>query len=1327
MRGLAIRDAQQPDPAACVAAQAAGTCGISCDEETFSACTPPGHHHPPSPPRRASPASALLQPVPLQQPQQQRLSAAYSLPAGAGVADKRRSSAGGARPGGGGAVHTPVGAQAASVLRGVPALEPPPGLPSGASVGPHHISECHPSLDGARLHHLMHNGRALPHSGGGTAPALAGAGAFAVAAAVRGGGRPRGPPGGGPGGDGSGGAPVVPGAGHAQPLLLTQPQPERRPVWERGLEEAAWWQLQQQHPKAPTQQQQQAELIPLQAARPSGGGGSVGSRTPLPQPAAAAPSAGAVRSKGGATVLSPEHFIHLPRLFFQDHFDTAAVLGRGLRVQVQAGSLLDCRVATVSVASYQNHTGYRYYRLLGFKDVPRRYTGWRVAAWDKVADDMVRVRLSPPLGTSLAAALGSVGATPGGGGAFLAPLPPLLSPPLLAAAYADSADGGEDAGGNGAPQTASRHTVAPPPSRRRVAHRAAPPAAAAASEEEEQGAGGGAAGLSRGAHKEAAEGAEEAEEADCAAGLAMMGLRLGRGAPRRGGCGGGSDEEGEEAARQGGSEEGGGAGEWEHEQEEEEGDEDGVPCAHARSGARARPPAPGVSGGRGDAAAPRGRGGAAAELPAPPRARPSTSAAAARAHPSASAAAAAAAAPGSSEVRRIMEEGVAAAVAWLGVPPSRVRSVVSQNQSVVRPDKGRVYLQKPFVEAGLAVTATPLAVQVLINAGGVLDPVLYPTKVTLSSSGAHGKAEYLLRLTAPMKAPHSGRLIVGWSSLGRQQLLMHLADQEGGVLSPKVPIIMPRQFAERVMDPATMLKHGITVFVRRIGDPPQPPSPASPAEPRGPGAAEEPGPRGPEEGGGGEGGDLALAAHVEQFFHAQGYSQYRVLGLKEVSCGYQNWRIEMWEALGDRTVRLTISAPAHASKSAAPPQLLLLPAPAAQAPSPPPATAHAHTHSPGGSAAAALQRLALAPGLAVAAAAAAAQPLLAVSTPLAAAQKRSPLAAAGAGSGVAAGSGAGPAGGARGRGRAIELLVGAGLVKREAGLECTEDELLAGDECEAGDAVQAAASSDLGRGVQLLAAVAAAAAAGGPRGEGQRGGGSRALGSEAAAAMAAAEVLLGGGGFGRAPHPVVGGGGGFARLYDGHLYDGAGAQLARGGRTTAPAAGVKREHGEAAVGSDDGGAAGEEAAEEEGQGWHAARGAGGGKLLRAGGGGARPRLSGEGAAASGGWKAARPAPEAPDAPAPAAKPHPARRAHGAANGSGGTTAGGAGGGGTRASGGGGGRAPSVWREGGGYSSLPPEDMPPELPGALATSPHPCRKSAEGRRRTQGGEVFGIMA
>ncbi len=189
-----------------------------------------------------------------------------------------------------------------------------------------------------------------------------------------------------------------------------------------------------------------------------------------------------------------------------------------------------------------------------------------------------------------------------------------------------------------------------------------------------------------------------------------------------------------------------------------------------------------------------------------------------------------------------------------------------------------------------------------------------------------------------------------------------------GVLSPKVPVIMPRQFAERVMSPALMLRRGIEVRVRRLGmepththtqqqqqqTPPPPPAqqqqhkgledgaavppsgrtatdaageqqhrhggtlehlaPASPAaagwlEPKAehgsctetpPGVAaaaaagqlDQPGAAGAGgEAGGGQGEEeddpdreLVYEAQVEQFFHAQGYSQYRVLGLKEVSC-----------------------------------------------------------------------------------------------------------------------------------------------------------------------------------------------------------------------------------------------------------------------------------------------------------------------------------------------------------------------------------------------------------------------------------------------------------
>ncbi len=54
---------------------------------------------------------------------------------------------------------------------------------------------------------------------------------------------------------------------------------------------------------------------------------------------------------------------------------------------------------------------------------------------------------------------------------------------------------------------------------------------------------------------------------------------------------------------------------------------------------------------------------------------------------------------------------------------------------------------------------------------------------------------------------------------------------------------------------------------------------------------------------------------------------------RRLACGsgprYHNWRIEMWEALSDRTVRLTICAPTQASKAAAP--LQLLPAGSSQA------------------------------------------------------------------------------------------------------------------------------------------------------------------------------------------------------------------------------------------------------------------------------------------------------------------------------------------------------------------------------------------------------------
>ncbi|GIL47408.1 hypothetical protein Vafri_4210, partial [Volvox africanus] len=589
------------------------------------------------------------------------------------------------------------------------------------------------------------------------------------------------------------------------------------------------------------------------AAAGFGGSGAFGGYSSLPAedmpqalPGALASSPHPCR-KGGATVLSPDHFIHLPRLFFQDNFDTAAVLSGGLRVQVQAGNLLDPTITTVSVASYQNHTGYRYYRLLGFKDVPRRYVGWRVAAWDKVAADMVRVRLSPPLGMPLRVALVRAGqlASSGSIGSAL-PLLPEDAAAAIAIGGGDTAVGAavglrdSPATGNGSGNVGSGGGISfveglLPPQRRL---RSGEAAAAAGSHR-----------LSR-----PAAGALECrseDEEDRAAGLAMMNLgwelrekRLpqqeqtspgrGRGAgagtmatvphpPRAEGKAADALNSREATAAQSsliakmvagmlGTSAGMGKGKG-------QGDADGGGDSDMGSGddgnvgrgikrgvhrpERAAANATAAAGDGGEAGCDSDAGGSPAGVPPPARRRPAgvttdTGANNILPHHLAASSREASlphllprrtgqgmacsgssgvfrhAAPSTAEVRRIMEAGVAAAVARLEVPVSRVRSVVSQNQSVVRPDKGRVYLQKPFVESSLAVTATPLSVQVVINSGGQLDPATYPTKVTLSSSGAHGKAEYLLRLTAPMKHAHSGQLIVGWSAMGRQQLLMHL-------------------------------------------------------------------------------------------------------------------------------------------------------------------------------------------------------------------------------------------------------------------------------------------------------------------------------------------------------------------------------------------------------------------------------------------------------------------------------------------------------------------------------------------------------------------------
>ncbi|GLI58879.1 hypothetical protein VaNZ11_000649, partial [Volvox africanus] len=595
------------------------------------------------------------------------------------------------------------------------------------------------------------------------------------------------------------------------------------------------------------------------AAAGGGGSGAFGGYSSLPAedmpqalPGALASSPHPCR-KGGATVLSPDHFIHLPRLFFQDNFDTAAVLSGGLRVQVQAGNLLDPTITTVSVASYQNHTGYRYYRLLGFKDVPRRYVGWRVAAWDKVAADMVRVRLSPPLGMPLRVALaraGQLGPAGSSGGA-----PPLLSEDAAAAIVIGGGDtavgaavalreghgpapGDDDGnlgnvGSGGGISFAEGHL---PPQRRLRRGEAA--------------AGAGGRRLSRpGAG--ALECRSEDEE-DRAAGLAMMNLgwelrekrlpQQERTSPGRG-TGAGTVAAAPHPLRaevnaadalnswrkataaqssliakmvtgmvdtSAGVRKGKGKGGPDGVEDSDMGSGDegdvgrGIKRGICRP-ERAAADANAVAGDGDDAGGDPDAGGSPAGVLQPARRRPAgvtteTCATNILQHHHLAAGSCESSlphllhrragqglagaggssggfrhgAPSTAEVRRIMEAGVAAAVARLEVPASRVRSVVSQNQSVVRPDKGRVYLQKPFVESSLAVTATPLSVQVVINSGGQLDPATYPTKVTLSSSGAHGKAEYLLRLTAPMKHAHSGQLIVGWSAMGRQQLLMHL-------------------------------------------------------------------------------------------------------------------------------------------------------------------------------------------------------------------------------------------------------------------------------------------------------------------------------------------------------------------------------------------------------------------------------------------------------------------------------------------------------------------------------------------------------------------------
>lgn len=46
--------------------------------------------------------------------------------------------------------------------------------------------------------------------------------------------------------------------------------------------------------------------------------------------------------------------------------------------QIEANGQVEPDTILTTVANYQNNSGYSYYRLLGFKPVCRRYSGWKV-------------------------------------------------------------------------------------------------------------------------------------------------------------------------------------------------------------------------------------------------------------------------------------------------------------------------------------------------------------------------------------------------------------------------------------------------------------------------------------------------------------------------------------------------------------------------------------------------------------------------------------------------------------------------------------------------------------------------------------------------------------------------------------------------------------------------------------------------------------------------------------------------------------------------------------------------------------------------------------
>jgi hypothetical protein len=43
--------------------------------------------------------------------------------------------------------------------------------------------------------------------------------------------------------------------------------------------------------------------------------------------------------------MSPDHFIHVPRTFFQDNYDVDMICHKGLKIQVEANGVIDPEVS----------------------------------------------------------------------------------------------------------------------------------------------------------------------------------------------------------------------------------------------------------------------------------------------------------------------------------------------------------------------------------------------------------------------------------------------------------------------------------------------------------------------------------------------------------------------------------------------------------------------------------------------------------------------------------------------------------------------------------------------------------------------------------------------------------------------------------------------------------------------------------------------------------------------------------------------------------------------------------------------------------------------